>query len=211
MYDPYETARRYDQTVGDPIGPKHTTPGALLIILLVASGCYNKPDPSFYIQVRPYSSNVAAPVVIVAYNERSPGRYDMAVAFEWSDPGETQPFSSDQAAGDLEFTVGDCLFTNRPTTHGSDRFRLAELADRNCTAPPIVELVEFEAKHRSMPMTCSLAHVRDAGDETADPQQPPRTYNCSWPTERGQPASSPLHPHSAPIGTANSPSPNEVV
>ena len=30
--------------------------------------------------------------------------YDMAVAFKWSDPGQTQPLSSDQAAGDLEFT-----------------------------------------------------------------------------------------------------------
>ncbi len=122
-------------------------------------------------------------MVITAYNERTPGRYDMAVAFQWSDPGETQPLSSDQAAGDLEFTVGDCLFTNRHTQHGSDRFRLAELTDRNCTAPPLVELVEFEAKHRSIPMTCWLADVRNAEGET---QRPTRTYNCSWPTELRQ-------------------------
>lgn len=180
MQDASKTVQSDDRTVGDPIGVKRTTPGALLLILLVASGCYHRPDPRFYIQARPYSSNVAAPVLIAAYNERSPGRYDMAVAFKWSDPGETRPFSTDQAAGDLEFTVGDCLFTNRPTKHGSDRFRLAELANRNCTAPPIVELVEFEVRHRSMPMTCSLADVRDSEDETVDLQPPTRTYECSW-------------------------------
>ena len=180
MDDPSETIRPYDHLVGAPIGLKRTTPGALLIILLIAAGCYQRPDPRFFIQARPYSSNGAPPVVITAYNERTPGRYDMAVAFQWSDPGQTQPLSSDQAAGDLEFTVGDCLFTNRHTQHGSDRFRLAELTDRNCTAPPLMELVEFEAKHRSIPMTCWLADVRNAEGET---QRPTRTYNCSWPTE----------------------------
>lgn len=180
MQDPSRTVQPDDGTVSDLIGVKRTTPGALLVILLIASGCYQRTDPDFFIQARPYSSNRAAPVVIVAYNESTTGRYDMAVAFEWSDPGQTQPFSTDQAAGDLEFTVGDCLFTNRPTKHGSDRFRLAELADRDCTAPPLMELFEFEVRHRSIPMTCSV-HVRNYPGESMDPRRPRRTYLCSWP------------------------------